>query len=116
MPDPTIQPTTFATISLRTGRRRLTTHLVPGKGSSGHPPRPVRHARPHHPAPDPNTWPAFAALVERHGGIFGGCWCVGFHACGLTRDPAANRATKEALVRQGRAHAALVMEGEACLG
>lgn len=64
----------------------------------------------------PDTWPAFAALVERHGGIFGGCWCVGFHACGLTRDPAANRAAKEALVMQGRAHAALVMEGETCLG
>ncbi len=64
----------------------------------------------------PATWPAFAALVERHGGIFGCCWCVGFHACGLTRDPAANRAAKEALVRAGRAQAALVIEGGACLG
>lgn len=64
----------------------------------------------------PETWPAFADLVERHGGIFGGCWCIGFHACGLARDPAANRAAKEALVRQGRASAALVIEGDACLG
>lgn len=29
-----------------------------------------------------DTWPAFARLVERHGGIFGGCWCMGFHAKG----------------------------------
>ena len=26
------------------------------------------------------TWPAFAALVEAHRGILGGCWCLGFHA------------------------------------
>jgi len=25
------------------------------------------------------TWAAFAALVERNNGIFGGCWCMGFH-------------------------------------
>lgn len=25
------------------------------------------------------TWDLFAALVERHNGIFGGCWCVWFH-------------------------------------
>jgi hypothetical protein len=28
---------------------------------------------------DESTWPAFAALVERNNGIFGGCWCLGFH-------------------------------------
>ncbi|MCW2832839.1 MAG: family N-acetyltransferase [Nocardioides sp.] len=28
------------------------------------------------------TWPAFDALVERHGGIFGGCWCIWFHPDG----------------------------------
>ncbi|WP_342803849.1 hypothetical protein [Luteipulveratus flavus] len=26
-----------------------------------------------------STWPAFAAMVERHNGIFGGCWCAWFH-------------------------------------
>jgi hypothetical protein len=25
------------------------------------------------------TWPAFEALVQRHNGIFGGCWCTYFH-------------------------------------
>jgi hypothetical protein len=28
---------------------------------------------------DPSTWDAFAALVEANGGIFGGCWRMGFH-------------------------------------
>jgi hypothetical protein len=28
---------------------------------------------------DRSTWAAFAALVERNNGIFGGCWCMGFH-------------------------------------
>lgn len=55
------------------------------------------------------TWDAFADLVERNNGIFGGCWCIGFH---LERnekelDP---RGAKEARVREGRAHAALVFD------
>ena len=28
---------------------------------------------------DPDTWDAFARLVERHNGVFGGCWCTWFH-------------------------------------
>jgi hypothetical protein len=28
---------------------------------------------------DESTWPAFAELVECNNGIFGGCWCMGFH-------------------------------------
>ena len=28
---------------------------------------------------DTNTWDAFARLVERHNGVFGGCWCTWFH-------------------------------------
>jgi hypothetical protein len=28
-----------------------------------------------------STWAAFADLVERHNGIFGGCWCTFFHDC-----------------------------------
>ncbi len=27
----------------------------------------------------PDTWPAWEALVARHGGVFGGCWCTWFH-------------------------------------
>ncbi len=67
----------------------------------------------------PETWPAFAALTEAHGGVWGGCWCMAFHAEGANRPgqtAAGNRAAKEARVRAGTAHAALVFRGEACLG
>jgi GNAT superfamily N-acetyltransferase len=67
---------------------------------------------------DDTTWPAFAALVERNNGIFGGCWCMGFHPEGLDRDTTAelNRDRKLAHVRAGTAHAALVLDGDTCLG
>jgi hypothetical protein len=34
---------------------------------------------------DATTWPDFAGLVERHNGVFGGCWCMGFHEEGVGR-------------------------------
>jgi GNAT superfamily N-acetyltransferase len=64
-----------------------------------------------------STWPEFAALVERNNGIFGGCWCMGFHPAGVDRESAEdNRDCKHELVRSGNAHAALVFEGDDCLG
>lgn len=67
---------------------------------------------------DVETWPDFAALVERHGGVWGGCWCMAFHEEGVGRGhtPAGNRAAKQARVEQGRAHAALVYDGGLCVG
>jgi GNAT superfamily N-acetyltransferase len=65
---------------------------------------------------DQSTWAAFAALVERNNGIFGGCWCMGFHPKGSWIDVAQKRAAKEQRVREGQAHAALVFEGEDCVG
>ena len=67
---------------------------------------------------DESTWPAFAALVECNNGIFGGCWCMGFHPEGVGKDTTAelNRERKLARVRTGAAHAALVFDGEDCLG
>ncbi len=67
---------------------------------------------------DESTWPAFAALVDRNGGIFGGCWCMGFHPEGVGKDSSAaqNRERKLGRVRAGTAHAALVFQGEDCLG
>ncbi len=64
------------------------------------------------------TWPAFARLVEKHGGIFGGCWCISFHLepSEGKRGSAAYRAMKEARVREGRAHAALVFDGSDAVG
>lgn len=65
----------------------------------------------------PDTWEAFAHLVEANNGVWGGCWCMGFHVkLGKGRTAAQNRAEKERRVVDGRTHAALVLEGEACLG
>ena len=62
----------------------------------------------------PETWDAFAALVERHNGIFGGCWCIWFHPDCAERGKGAegNRALKRKLVEDGKAHAALVFDGD----
>ena len=54
---------------------------------------------------DESTWAAFAALVERNNGIFGGCWCMGFHDGDSRTDPERNRSAKRRRVREGRAHA-----------
>ena len=58
---------------------------------------------------DETTWAAFARLVERHNGVWGGCWCMGFHPEGVGRHktPEQNRNEKECRVREGRAHAGL---------
>jgi hypothetical protein len=34
---------------------------------------------------DETTWPDFARLVESHNGVWGGCWCMAFHAEGVGR-------------------------------
>ncbi len=66
---------------------------------------------------DVDTWPAFARLVEANNGVWGGCWCMGFHVkLGKGRTPAQNRAEKEQRVDEGRTHAALVLDGDQCLG
>jgi GNAT superfamily N-acetyltransferase len=67
---------------------------------------------------DETTWPDFARLVEKHNGVWGGCWCMGFHPEGVGRSktPRQNRSEKERRVREGRAHAALVYDGATCVG
>jgi GNAT superfamily N-acetyltransferase len=64
------------------------------------------------------TWPAFARLVEKHNGIFGGCWCISFHLDPEGgKVPSKNyRNMKETRVREGRAHAALVFDGREAVG
>jgi len=61
-----------------------------------------------------DTWDAFARFAERHNGVFGGCWCTWFHtmAAEKTHTYDGNRSLKERLVREGRAHAALVLDGD----
>jgi GNAT superfamily N-acetyltransferase len=63
---------------------------------------------------DETTWPHFARLVERHNGVWGGCWCMAFHAKGV--GDTQNRSEKESRVKEGRAHAALVYDGATCVG
>ncbi len=64
------------------------------------------------------TWDAFAALVERHNGVWGGCWCTWFHTMHAekTFTVEGNRALKQQLVAEGRAHAALVFDGDTAVG
>ena len=67
---------------------------------------------------DETTWPDFARLGEKHNGVWGGCWCMGFHpeGVGRGRTAAQNRSDKERRVREGQAHAALVYDGSASVG
>ena len=69
----------------------------------------------------PETWDAFAALVEKHNGVQGGCWCTWFHrgvGKEFGKDPRGaegNHAWKDRLVHEDRAHAALVCDGDAAV-
>lgn len=58
---------------------------------------------------DASTWDAFAELVERNNGIYGGCWCIPYHV-EYQRGVSDPRTLKEELVRAGRARAALVFD------
>ncbi len=62
----------------------------------------------------PGTWDAFARLVERHNGVWNGCWCTWFHPSCAEKGQTAegNRALKERLVKEGRAHGAPVFDGD----
>lgn len=60
---------------------------------------------------DASTWDAFAELVARNNGVFGGCWCMGWHpeGCWSGQD---NRILKEERVRSDAAHAAVVIDAD----
>jgi GNAT superfamily N-acetyltransferase len=62
----------------------------------------------------PDTWEPFAAMMERHNGVFGGCWCTWFHTLHDEKSFSAegNRELKRMLVDEDRAHAALVLDGD----
>ncbi len=66
----------------------------------------------------PDTWDAFADLAERHNGVWGGCWCTWFHTMNAekSRTVEGNRALKQQLVHEGKAHAALVFDGDVAIG
>ena len=67
----------------------------------------------------PDTWNDFARLVESNNGVWGGCWCMGFHPEGAGKagqTAAGNRSAKEAHVRKGTVHQILVYDGGECVG
>jgi len=64
------------------------------------------------------TWPDFVRIMEKHNGVWGGCWCVSYH---LKRDEekrwsGKHRELKERLVQANRSHAALVYDGANIVG
>ncbi len=64
---------------------------------------------------DAHTWDAYVRLLDKHKGAgFGaGCWCTWFHPRTETgREAETGRACKERLVREGKAHAAVVFDGD----
>jgi hypothetical protein len=66
----------------------------------------------------PDTWADFAALVEANNGVWGGCWCIGFHCEGIRKDSTVvgNREAKRAHVTNGTVHQILVYSGDECVG
>jgi hypothetical protein len=65
-----------------------------------------------------DTWSDFADLVEANNGVWGGCWCMGFHpeGVGKGRTVSQNRDAKQAHVRKGTVHQILVYDGDECVG
>lgn len=65
----------------------------------------------------PQTWHPYQQLIQKHNGVWGGCWCTAFHPKPpqkhQTQDDA--RAYKQKLVNENRAHAALVFDGDTCI-
>ncbi|MCE1177723.1 MAG: GNAT family N-acetyltransferase [Micrococcales bacterium] len=63
------------------------------------------------------TWDDFAALVEANNGVWGGCWCLGFHPEGVkTGTVSEHREGKRAHVEAGTVHQILVYEGDDVVG
>jgi len=66
----------------------------------------------------PQTWPDFERVVEKHNGVWGGCWCTAFHLKRSEEKEWAgkHKTLKEKLVRTNRSHAALVYDGSDVVG
>ena len=64
------------------------------------------------------TWPDFVRIMEKHNGVWGGCWCVAFHLKPgeSNRTATSHRVYKEELVRANQSHAALVYDGADVVG
>ncbi|KIQ03525.1 MULTISPECIES: GNAT family N-acetyltransferase [Curtobacterium] len=65
------------------------------------------------------TWPDFAALVTRSNGVWGGCWCIGFHPDGPRGKPdptVSHQEAKHRHVRNGTNHQVLVYADGSAVG
>ena len=64
------------------------------------------------------TWPDFERMVEKHNGVWGGCWCTFFHLAPSEHKQwsGKHKEYKEKLVRANRSHAALVYDGPDVVG
>jgi hypothetical protein len=64
------------------------------------------------------TWPDFTRIVEKHNGVWGGCWCVAFHFKRSEEKEwsGKHKALKEKLVRANQSHATLVYLGADVVG
>ncbi len=64
------------------------------------------------------TWPGFERIVEKHNGVWGGCWCLAFHLKRSQEKQWAgkHKALKEKLVRANQSHAVLVYDGADVVG
>ena len=66
-----------------------------------------------------DTWPDFAQLVEANNGVWGGCWCMGFHPEGVGKPGQTaenNRAAKLRRVGSGAVSQVLVYQDGECVG
>jgi hypothetical protein len=66
----------------------------------------------------PLTWPDFVKIMEKHNGVWGGCWCVCLHdpKGKGTGSASGNKALKKKLVMEGKSHSALVYDGQKVVG
>jgi len=65
-----------------------------------------------------DTWPDFERMVEKHNGVWGGCWCTFFHFTHSDQKKWSGKhhEYKESLVRANKSHAALVYDGSDVVG
>jgi hypothetical protein len=63
------------------------------------------------------TWNDFERLVQKHNGVWGGCWCTAFHPKSPLQKQSQEltKSYKKKLVEEDRAHAALVFDGDTCV-
>jgi hypothetical protein len=66
----------------------------------------------------PTTWPDFVRIMEKHNGVWGGCWCVSYHLKRAEEGKwsGRHRELKERLVQANQSHAALVYNGSDVVG